>query len=147
MMRGFLPGILLVLLFSGSLCYGNANSVEVVGYGECADCKENNVKTSQALSGLKVTIDCKLEDGKFETRGVGKLNEEGLFKVALPQEILKEGKLAEECYAQLHNAANAPCGIHNGLEASKISFMSKSDQKHTFGPNEKLKFSNAICAS
>ncbi|KAD6795583.1 hypothetical protein E3N88_06479 [Mikania micrantha] len=115
--------------------------MEVVGFGECADCKDNNIKSSQALSGLKVTIDCKLEDGKFQTRGVGKLNEEGEFKVNLPQEILKDGKLSEECYVQLHNAANAPCAIHNGLESSKIAFVSKSNQKHTFAPVGKLKFS------
>ncbi|KAI7728946.1 hypothetical protein M8C21_007641, partial [Ambrosia artemisiifolia] len=147
MMRGFVLGFLLVLFFSGSLCYGSDNIVEVVGFGECADCKETNIKTSQALLGLKVTIDCKLEDGKFQTRGVGKLNEEGQFKVNLPQEIFKDGKLSEECYVQFHNAANAPCAFHNGLEASKITFVSKSNQKHTFGPTGELKFSSAICTS
>ncbi|KAJ0513744.1 hypothetical protein HanHA300_Chr10g0361311 [Helianthus annuus] len=147
MMRGFGVGFLLVLCFSASFGYGNAKTVEVVGFGECADCKEINIKPSQALSGLKVTVDCKLEDGTFQTRGVGKLNEEGQFKVNLPQEILKDGKLSEECYVQLHNAANAPCAFHNGLEASKITFMSKSDEKHTFGPTGQLKFSSAICAS
>ncbi|PWA44731.1 hypothetical protein CTI12_AA523940 [Artemisia annua] len=50
-MRGF-PGLLLILLLSSNLCYGIAKTVEVVGFGECADCKENNIKTSQALSGL-----------------------------------------------------------------------------------------------
>ncbi|KAL8188647.1 hypothetical protein R6Q57_029667 [Mikania cordata] len=145
MTRGFLLGFLLVLFFCGSFCY--ANTVEVVGFGECADCKDNNIKSSQALSGLKVTIDCKLEDGKFQTRGVGKLNEEGEFKVNLPQEILKDGKLSEECYVQLHNAANAPCAVHNGLQSSKIAFVSKSNQKHTFSPVGKLKFSSAICNS
>ncbi|KAI3765732.1 hypothetical protein L2E82_15774 [Cichorium intybus] len=138
---------LLFLLFSGSLCYGIAKNVEVVGVGECADCKENNIETSHALSGLKVTIDCKLQDGNFKTRGVGKLNEEGHFKVSLPQELLKDGKLAEECYVQLHNAANAPCAVHSGLEASKITFLTKSDQTHTFGPTGKLKFSSAVCTS
>ncbi|KAJ0883661.1 hypothetical protein HanPSC8_Chr10g0424211 [Helianthus annuus] len=147
MMRGFGVGFLLVLCFSASFGYGNAKTVEVVGFGECADCKEINIKPSQALSGLKVTVDCKLENGTFQTRGVGKLNEEGQFKVNLPQEILKDGKLSEECYVQLHNAANAPCAFHNGLEASKITFMSKSDEKHTFGPTGQLKFSSAICAS
>ncbi|XP_023730182.1 extensin [Lactuca sativa] len=139
--------LLLFLLVSGSLCYGNAKNVEVVGIGECADCKENNIDTIHAVSGLKVTIDCKLEDGKFKTRGVGKLNEEGHFKISLPQEILKDEKLGEECYVQLHNAANAPCAIHSGLEASKISFLSKSDKTHTFGPTGKLKFSSAVCTS
>lgn len=49
-MRGF-PGLLLIFLLSSSLCYGIAKTVEVVGFGECADCKENNIKTSQVLSG------------------------------------------------------------------------------------------------
>ncbi|MFS7978460.1 hypothetical protein Hanom_Chr10g00915751 [Helianthus anomalus] len=147
MKRTFVLGFLLVLFFYGSFCYGSANIVEVVGFGECADCKENNIKASQALSGLKVTIDCKVEYGEFQTRGVGKLDDEGQFKLNLPQEILKDGTLSEECYVQLHNAANAPCAFHNGLEASKITFMSKSNEKHTFGPTGLLKFSSAICTS
>ncbi|MFS7979508.1 hypothetical protein Hanom_Chr10g00928101 [Helianthus anomalus] len=147
MKSAFLLGFLLVLFFSGNFCYGTANTVEVVGFGECVDCKENNIKASQALSGLKVTIDCKLEDGKFQTRGVGKLDEKGQFKLNLPQEILKDEMLSEECYVQLHNAANAPCAFHNGLEASKITFVSKSNKKHTFGPIGELKFYSAICTS
>ncbi|XP_071694107.1 uncharacterized protein [Rutidosis leptorrhynchoides] len=138
-------GFLLILSFCGSLCYGNI--VEVVGIGECGDCKESHIKTSHALSGLKVTVDCKLENGKFKTRGVGELDEEGNFKISLPQEILKDGKLTQECYAQLHNAANAPCAVHDGLDATKINFLSKSDQKHTFGPKGKLKFSSSVCTS
>ena len=67
--------------------------------------------------------------------------------MSLPEKILKDGKLAEECYVQLHNAANAPCAVHNGLEAAKIAFVSKSNEKHTFGTKEKLKFSSAICTS
>lgn len=43
--------LLLFLLVSGSLCYGNAKNVEVVGIGECADCKENNIDTIHAVSG------------------------------------------------------------------------------------------------
>lgn len=46
-----LLGFLLILLFSGSLCYGDDKVVEVVGIGECGDCKESNIKSSHALSG------------------------------------------------------------------------------------------------
>lgn len=41
----------MILLFTGSFYYGSADNVEVVGTGECADCKENNIKTSHALLG------------------------------------------------------------------------------------------------
>ncbi|KVH96000.1 hypothetical protein Ccrd_001904, partial [Cynara cardunculus var. scolymus] len=142
-----LLGFLLILLFSGSFGYGDDKIVEVVGIGECGDCKESNVKSSHALSGLRVTVDCKLENGKFKTRGVGELNREGNFKISLPQEILKDGKLTEECYTQLRNAENTPCAVHGGLDAAKIGFLLKSDQRHTFGPTGKLKFSSAVCTS
>ena len=40
------------LLFSASFCHGSTvQKVEVVGIGECADCKQNNIKISQAFSG------------------------------------------------------------------------------------------------
>ncbi|KAK7834225.1 proline-rich protein 4 [Quercus suber] len=71
--------------------------------------------------GLRVTIDCKPENGHFKTRGVGKLDE------------VKDGKLNEECYAQLHSASAAPCPTHNGLESSKVVFKSKAKGKYTFG--------------
>ncbi|XP_071704665.1 uncharacterized protein [Rutidosis leptorrhynchoides] len=132
------------IITKSCLCYGNM-IVEVVGIGECGDCKESNIKSSHALSGLKVTVDCKLDNGKFKTRGVGELDGEGNFKISLPKEILKDGKLTQECYAQLHNAANSPCTLHD--DVNKIIFLSKSDEKHTFGPLQKLKFSSAVCTS
>ncbi|KAK7840149.1 proline-rich protein 4 [Quercus suber] len=75
---------------------------------------------------LRVTIDCKPENGHFKTRGVGKLDEEGKFKVSVHRKIVKDGKLNEECYAQLHSASAAPCPAHNGLESSKVVFKSKT---------------------
>ena len=99
------------------------------------------------FAGLKVTIDCKPENGEFKTRGVGELDEEGKFKVSLPNDVVKDGKLKEECYAQLHSASAAPCPAHNGLESSKIVFKSKTDEKHTFGLAGKLKFSPVTCTS
>ena len=71
-------------------------------------------------AGLRVTIDCKPENGHLKTRGVGKLDEEGKFNLSIHCKILKDGKLSEECYAQLHSASAAPCPAHNGLESSKV---------------------------
>ncbi|KAK7815749.1 proline-rich protein 4 [Quercus suber] len=71
-------------------------------------------------TGLRVTIDCKPENGHFKKRGVGKLDEEGKFKVSVHRKIVKDGKLNEECYAQLHSASAAPCPAQNGLESSKV---------------------------
>lgn len=45
----FWLSVLFVVL--AGFCYGDHSTVEVVGLGECADCKENNIKTSQAFSG------------------------------------------------------------------------------------------------
>ncbi|XVE48908.1 hypothetical protein DITRI_Ditri01bG0039500 [Diplodiscus trichospermus] len=136
------------LLFVAS--FGDADgekTVEVVGVGECADCAENNFETSQAFSGLRVTIDCKPENGEFKTRGSGVLDKEGNFRVSLPEDLVKDGKLKEECYAQLHSASAAACPAHGGLESSKIVFKSTSDGKHKFGLKGKLKFSPVTCAS
>ncbi|MFS7991728.1 hypothetical protein Hanom_Chr12g01074051 [Helianthus anomalus] len=33
------------------LCFGDDKVIEVVGIGECGDCKESNIKSSHALSG------------------------------------------------------------------------------------------------
>ena len=98
-------------------------------------------------TGLLVTIDCKLENGHLKTRGVGKLDEEGKFKVSIHRKIVKDGKLNEECYAQLHSASAAPCPTHNGLESLKVVFKSKAKGKYTFGLVGKLKFSLVTCTS
>lgn len=39
------------LVFAASLCYGDDKTVEVVGFGECADCEQSNIKTKHAFSG------------------------------------------------------------------------------------------------
>ncbi|XP_031260040.1 proline-rich protein 4 [Pistacia vera] len=145
---------LVSLLFSASFCHGSSDDKTtttllfgVVGTGECADCSDTNFKTSQAVSGLRVTIDCKPENGVFKTRGSGELDAEGKFTVSLPQEIVEDGKLKEECYAQLHSASAAPCPAHDGLESSKIVLKTKTNGKHTFGLAGKLKFSPVTCTS
>ncbi|XP_050245461.1 proline-rich protein 4-like [Quercus robur] len=95
-------------------------SLSVYSLAACADCEQSNIKTKHAFTGLRVTIDCKLENGHLKTRGVGKLDEEGKFKMSIHRKIVKDGKLNEECYAQLHSASAAPCPAHNGLESSKV---------------------------
>lgn len=103
------------------------------------------------FTGLRVTIDCKQENGNggFKTRGTGELDVEGEFKVSLPEEIVEDGELKEDCYAQLHSASGTPCPAYGGLESSKLVLKVKTDEKHTFGlaKNKKLKFSPPICAS
>ncbi|TKY75472.1 Proline-rich protein 2 [Spatholobus suberectus] len=125
--------------------YGDHRTVEVVGHGECADCRENNIKNSHAFSGLRVTVDCKSAHGHFRTRGASALDEYGNFKVSLPQDMVEDGELKEDCYAQLHSASAEPCP---SLGNSKIVTKSMSDDKHTLGPaGGKLRFSLALCTS
>ncbi|KDO50020.1 hypothetical protein CISIN_1g029405mg [Citrus sinensis] len=130
--------LLVALLFAVNFCHGSdSKTVEVVGSAECADCARSNIKPSEAFSGLRVTIDCKQENGNggFKTRGTGELDVEGEFK--------------EDCYAQLHSASGTPCPAYGGLESSKLVLKVKTNEKHTFGlaKNKKLKFSPPICAS
>ncbi|CAH9144189.1 unnamed protein product, partial [Cuscuta epithymum] len=118
---------LLPLLLLGSflflgVCYGDdKTTAHVVGFGECSDCKDYNIQTSHAFSGLRVTVDCKVGNGEMKTRGVGEMDKDGKFHVSLPKEmVMDSGELKEECYAQLHSASSTPCPAHNGIKASKI---------------------------
>lgn len=140
-----LLGLSLSLLLS-TFCIADDNTIKVVGFGECADCKENNINTIHALSGLHVSIDCKLANGEIKTRGEGELDQDGKFEVSLPKEMMKDGKLKEECYAQLHSASSAPCPAHNGIESSKIVSI-KTDGKNTLKTAGNLKFSTPLCTS
>ncbi|XP_070042129.1 proline-rich protein 4 isoform X6 [Nicotiana tomentosiformis] len=140
-----LLGLSLTLLLS-SFCFADDKTIKVFGIGECADCKENNINTIHAFSGLHVSIDCKLENGEIKTRGEGELDKDGKFEVSLPKEMIKDGKLKEECYAQLHSASAAPCPAHNGIESSKIMII-KTDGKHSLKPTGNVKFSTALCTS
>lgn len=148
-MRGFslLCSLFLSVLCFSSSCHGNQGKIEVLGVGECVDCKDYKFKTSQAFSGLRVTIDCKLKSGEFKRRGSGELNAEGKFKVSLPKEVLKDGKLNEDCYAQLHSASSTPCPSHQGMEASKIIANYGTNGKLTLSASKNIKFSSALCTS
>ncbi|KAL2937199.1 Proline-rich protein 2 [Bienertia sinuspersici] len=142
--------VLVTLLITASFCCGDqkTTTVQVVGVTECADCQKNNIKHSHAVKGLRVTIDCKQENGQMKTRGEGKLDEEGKFSVDISNELVEKEKLKEECYAQLHSASDIPCPAYDGIESSKITFVSKSDgNTHTFSTVGKLKFSPATCTS
>ncbi|XP_015055226.1 proline-rich protein 4-like [Solanum pennellii] len=137
-----------LLLFAVSFCYADDKTIQVVGFGECADCKESNIKTIHAFLGLGVTITCRNANGEINTRGEGKLDKDGKFVVLLPKEMVKDGKLREDCFAQLHNASATPCPTHNGIEASKIVFTnSENNEKQTLKPLENLKFSTTLCTS
>lgn len=55
-MRIFAAAFCLQLLYLSSFCYGEdktaaAAAVEVVGFGECADCQKTNVDPSKAFEG------------------------------------------------------------------------------------------------
>ncbi|KAI3981611.1 hypothetical protein MKX01_007531 [Papaver californicum] len=144
-----------VTLLVISSCYCDdvvRKSVQVVGIATCSDCTQSNLLSTHALSGLRVTIDCKLlKKGELQTRGEGKLDEQGKFKVILPSEILKEGssELKEECFAQLHSASNALCSTQHGIEAAKLTLKSKDVQigTHTFSTTGKIAISPITCAS
>lgn len=43
--------LLVFVLFVASSCSADDRTIKIVGHGECADCKEYNIKTSQAFSG------------------------------------------------------------------------------------------------
>ncbi|KAG6413457.1 hypothetical protein SASPL_126168 [Salvia splendens] len=131
----------LILFGAVNLCSADDKTFEVVGTTECADCNQFNFKTSQAFSGLRVTIDCKLENGDVKRFGSGEVDEQGKFKVSLAQ------KLNDKCYAQLHSAAALPCPAHNDIEASKIVLKSKTNGKMTFAPAKTLQFSATLCSS
>ncbi|KAJ8647978.1 hypothetical protein MRB53_001001 [Persea americana] len=73
------------------LCWCTDESVVVVGVGECVDCAQKSVKSSDAFSGLGVTIDCKIANGKLKTRGAAKLTKDGEFQVTLPSQIVNNG--------------------------------------------------------
>ncbi|KAG8364386.1 hypothetical protein BUALT_Bualt19G0123500 [Buddleja alternifolia] len=138
------------LTFVVSFCNGDDKTIfEVAGIWECADCKENKLGASQAFSGLHVTVDCKLKTGEMKRVGAGELDNQGKFKVPLPQQIVQQDgrNLKHECYAQLHSAAALPCPAHNGLEASKIVFKSLNKEKIIFGPTNTFPFSASLCTS
>ncbi|KAK4752071.1 hypothetical protein SAY87_020869 [Trapa incisa] len=140
----------LQLLYLSSSCYGEADktAVEVVGFGECADCQKTNVDPSKAFQGLRVTINCKTASGEVKRRGAGALDEMGKFTVALRPEMVVGGKLMEDCYAQLVGASAEPCPAASSIASSKVVFKSMGQGgKHTFGLAGKLMFSPSTCTS
>ncbi|KAL1208211.1 Proline-rich protein 2 [Cardamine amara subsp. amara] len=141
---GALCFLLVSVLCSAVLSLGR--DVEVVGYAE-----SSKIKIPHAFSGLRVTIECKTAKSKdhFITRGSGEVDEiTGKFNLNIPHDIVgDDGNLKEACYAQLHSASGNPCPARDGLEASKIVFLSKTEEKHVFGLKQHLKFSPEFCIS
>ncbi|KZV53352.1 proline-rich protein 4-like [Dorcoceras hygrometricum] len=133
-------GILLVSLL-GLCSADDKTSFEVVGAAECADCKEYNVKTTGAFSGLSVSVDCMLKSGETKRMGNSKLDKYGKFRISVSLQ------LHQDCYVQLHSAAAVPCAAHNGVESTKIVLKSETNGIQIFGPRENLQFSTALCAS
>ncbi|KZV53469.1 translocon-associated protein subunit alpha-like, partial [Dorcoceras hygrometricum] len=126
-----------------SLCSADEKTVaiEVVGTAECADCKTYNIKSTQAFSGLRVSVDCMLENGETKRMGDADLDKDGKFKISISHEP------EHSCYAQLHSAAAVPCPAHDGVDASKIVLRSQTGGAKTFGVSTNLHFSAALCAS
>ncbi|CAA3028787.1 Hypothetical predicted protein [Olea europaea subsp. europaea] len=135
----------LLFAFVVHFCCARDKKIEVAGIVECADCKGSNIKPSQVFSGLHVTIDCMLKNGKVKRRGEGKVCGNGKFKAFLPEGILHEGKLKGKCYAQLQSGS-AACPAYSGIEDSRILvFKSKTEGKYILKPKGILKFSSVFC--
>lgn len=49
-------GFWVFLVLAANSCYGDNETVEVVGSVECADCKQHNIKSSQAFSGINYYV-------------------------------------------------------------------------------------------
>ena len=61
-------------------------------------------------SGLQVAVKCKNADGVFVTKALGEVDKSCAFSVPLAADLLREdGELKQDCFAQLHSAANQPC--------------------------------------
>ncbi|XP_072986449.1 proline-rich protein 2-like [Typha latifolia] len=147
LLGNLLFGVYLLLL---AINFANAGSqaettVVVIGATECLDCSAKNMKTEHASKGLYVVIKCKANTAKYEEKSVGKLDSAGKFSVKLPSDLLqKDGKLKQECFAELHSASNTPCPE----KPSELVFKSKEKGRHTFATTvEKLPFSSATCTS
>ncbi|EER94343.1 proline-rich protein 2 [Sorghum bicolor] len=82
----------------------------VVGLAKCADCSRKNMKPEAVFNGLQVAVKCKNADGVFVTKALGEVDRTGAFSVPLAADLLREdGELKQDCFAQLHSAANQPC--------------------------------------
>lgn len=111
--RGLLAGICAVLLAAVvALAHGAEQETAsmVVGLAKCADCTRKNMKADAAFNGLQVAVKCKNANGVFETKALGEVDKSGSFSVPLPADLLREdGELKQDCFSQLHSAANKPC--------------------------------------
>ncbi|CAN6305559.1 unnamed protein product [Urochloa humidicola] len=145
--RGVLVDVCVVLLAAVLAHAAEPEAASmVVGLAKCADCTRKNMKAEAAFSGLKVAVKCKNADGVFETKALGEVNKSGAFSVPLTADLLgNDGELKQDCFAQLHSAANQPCP---GQEPSWIARPSSSADNKTFvAVAGKMHYSSKECAS
>uniref|UniRef100_A0ACD5XJG9 Uncharacterized protein n=1 Tax=Avena sativa TaxID=4498 RepID=A0ACD5XJG9_AVESA len=115
----FLFGVCAVALAIGlvSAVHGETAAV-VVGLARCADCTRKNMNAEAAFRGLQVAVKCKNGKGEYEGKAVGQVDKSGAFAVPLAaDEVGEDGRLKQDCFAQLHTASSVPCP---GQEPSKI---------------------------
>ncbi|XP_042466576.1 proline-rich protein 4-like [Zingiber officinale] len=138
-------GVVVLLLVAAS-CSSATTTTETwaVGSTECLDCAQKNIKSENAAKGLRVVVQCKVSNEKYETKSVGAVDGNGNFNVKLPSDLLQtNGELKQECFMQLHNAPNAPCPDKNGLTSPSSKLILKS--KGIFTAAGKLSFASATC--
>ncbi|WOG84749.1 hypothetical protein DCAR_0103933 [Daucus carota subsp. sativus] len=137
----------LTLLLAAICCHGKNEMLKVVGFMKHPDIVEGRIKTSQTFSGFRVTIGCRSKDGTIETMGSSEITKEEKFRVYLPHEAVRDGRIRKECYAQVHSAADTSCPLNDNQEPFKIIFQYKSEEKNTIRHSGKLTFSPVSCTS
>ncbi|CAN6288502.1 unnamed protein product [Urochloa humidicola] len=148
--RGLLVGVCAILLAAVLAHAAEPETASmVVGLAKCADCTRKNMKAEAAFNGLKVAVKCKNADGVFETKAVGEVDKSGAFSVPLTADLLRDdGELKQDCFAQLHSAANQPCP---GQEPSWIARPSGDDgdktKKAFIAVAGKMHYTSKECAS
>jgi hypothetical protein len=96
-----------------------------------------------------VAVKCKNADGIFETKALGEVDKSGAFSVPLAADLLRaDGELKQDCFAQLHNAANQPCPGQEPSWIVRPSSDGDDDKKKTFvAVAGKMHYSSKECAS
>lgn len=98
-----------------------------------------------------MAVKCKNADGVFETKALGEVDKSGAFNVPLAADLLRQdGELKQDCFAQLHSAANQPCP---GQEPSWVVRPTSDDYGHKMKKKTfiavagKVHYSSKECAS
>ncbi|CAN6283594.1 unnamed protein product [Urochloa humidicola] len=147
--RGVLVGVCAVLLAAVLAHAAEPKAASmVVGLAKCADCNRKNMKAEAAFSGLKVAVKCKNADGVFETKALGEVDKSGAFSVPVTADLLRnDGELKQDCFAQLHSAANQPCPGQEPSWIARPSSSANSNKKTFVVVAGKMHYSSKECAS